>query len=130
MRRRGEDTAIDETREVVLSLTLRPVALYRRNVLSPPPVPPENSISCPTQILLSTADPFVSPASVEAFEPYVQRCSIERIDGSHWVQRSHPEPVAACIARFAAQNAPGDAPDAPRIGTARIRDLSTGSQRR
>ena len=54
------DPMLDDTRDNVLSMTLRPMALYRRNVFHPPEAPPEGSITTPTQLIIPTRDPFVS----------------------------------------------------------------------
>jgi pimeloyl-ACP methyl ester carboxylesterase len=94
------DPMLDETRAQVLSMALRPMALYRRNVFRLPPVPEPGGITTPTQLIVPTGDPFVSEASYEGLERYVRELAVHRLPGRHWVQRSHPKEVAELVRSF------------------------------
>lgn len=91
------------TRERVLSMTLRPMALYRRNVLRPPRVPDLGGIVTPTQLIISTQDPFVLAAAYEGLDRYVPNLTVSRLPARHWAQRSHPIELAECISDFLQQ---------------------------
>lgn len=94
------DPLLNETRERVLSMTLRPMALYRHNVLRPPPVPDPGGIATPTQLIVSTSDPFVLEAGYEGLGRYVTRLTVRHLPARHWAQRSHPIEMAECIRGF------------------------------
>jgi len=94
------DPMLDEPRERVLSLTLRPLALYRRNLWRSNPPPPEGSITVPVLLLLATADPFVSEAVFDDLERYATRVTRRRVNASHWAQRSNPEELLALLRDF------------------------------
>lgn len=97
------DPMLNETRERVLSMTLRPMALYRHNVLRPPPVPDLGSIVTPTQLIISTLDPFVLAAGYEGLGRYVPNLTVSRLPARHWAQRSHPIEMTECVRGFLQQ---------------------------
>lgn len=101
-----DDSMLDETRERVSSMTLRPMALYRRNVFRPPPVPDAKGIATPTLLIVPTRDPFVSQAVYEGLERYVEDLTVERLPAGHWAQRSHPQPMERLIRRFLGSHSP------------------------
>ena len=95
-----DDSMLNETRERVLSMTLRPMALYRRNVLRPPPVPDFGGIDTPTQLIVSMLDPFVLAAVFDGLGRYVTKLTVRCLPARHWAQRSHPIELAECIRDF------------------------------
>jgi len=105
-----QDPMLQESRSKVLSMALRPMSLYRRNVLRPPQAPPKQSITVPTLLIISSGDAFVSEASFDNLHEYVCDLTVHRIGGTHWAQRSHPEIIAEQIRGFCTrhtENSPG-----------------------
>jgi len=100
-----QDPMLQESRSKVLSMALRPMSLYRRNVLRPPPAPPKQSIGVPTLLIISTGDAFVSEAVFDNLHEYVRDLTVHRIDGSHWAQRSHPEIILEQLRGFCNKHA-------------------------
>ncbi len=98
------DAMLDESREYVLSMTLRPMALYRQNVFRPPKAPPLHSVSCPVQLLIPTKDPFVSEVIYGNLDDYVNKLTIEKVNASHWAPRSHRSEVIQHIRQFLRAN--------------------------
>ena len=94
------DPMLGESRRNVLSMALRPMSLYRRNVLRTHPLPAPGSVSFPVQLIIPKRDPFVSETSLENLGRYVPDLTIERLDASHWAPRSHPQEILTCIRRF------------------------------
>ena len=97
------DPMLDESREHVLSMTLRPMSLYRRNVLRSHPLPERKSVTFPVQLIIPKRDPFVSETSLENLGDYVTDLTIERLDASHWAPRSHPTEILTFIRGFLAK---------------------------
>ncbi|MCH4562536.1 alpha/beta fold hydrolase [Halomonas sp. EGI 63088] len=97
------DPLLEESREQVLAMALGPMALYRQNVLHPPPLPPRASVTCPVQLIVAERDPFVSEAGYANLGDYATDLRIARLPGSHWVTRSHPEETLAVLRGFLAE---------------------------
>ncbi len=95
-----DDPMLDETRAKVLSMTLRPMALYRRNIFCPPPVPEPRSITTPIHLIIPTGDPFVSESVYDDIERYVVHLTKLRVDASHWAPRSHPSSILDLLREF------------------------------
>lgn len=98
------DPLLDESPAQVRAMTLGPMALYRQNVLHPPPLPPRGSVTCPVQMIVAEHDPFVSEASYGNLPDYATDLHIARLPGSHWVTRSHPGEVMALLRKFAGES--------------------------
>ncbi len=97
------DPLLDEDHAQVRALTLGPMALYRQNVLHPPPLPPRDSVTCPVQLIIAERDPFVAEVSYGNLGDYVRDLRIARLPGSHWVTRSHPDETLAVLRGFLAE---------------------------
>ena len=61
---------LEEGRTGVLSMVLRPMSLYRKNVWSPPPPPSERGINTPVLLIIPTRDPFVSEFGFDNLDEY------------------------------------------------------------
>lgn len=105
-----DDPILHESREHVLSMTLRPMQLYRRNILRPPPEPLKDSVHCPVQLIIATRDPFLSEETCSNLGNYVSDLTLRRVDASHWAPRSHPEEITRCIRDFIAATTSSPAP--------------------
>lgn len=95
-----DDPLLDESRERVMSLALGPMALYRQNVMHPPPLPARHSITCPVQLIVAERDPFVSEDGYANLGDYATDLDIARLPGSHWVTRSHPGETVGLLRDF------------------------------
>ncbi len=100
------DPMLEETRSDVLSMVLRPMALYRRNVWSPPDLPAKGSITTPVLLIIAKKDPFVSEAVFENLDQYATRVTRLPLAASHWAQRSSPQAFVALLREFLPQNGP------------------------
>ncbi len=107
------DPMLQESRSDVLSMALRPMALYRRNLWSPPGLPPKRSITTPVLLVIPTGDPFVSEAIFENLDEYATQVTRRPLAASHWAQRSSPEAFVALLRDFLAQDRPGPEREAP-----------------
>lgn len=99
----ANDALLEEDREQVLNMTLGPMALYRQNVLHPPPLPPRGSVTCPVQLIVAERDPFVSEAGYANLADYATQLRTARLPGSHWVTRSHPDELNDLLHDFLAE---------------------------
>lgn len=73
------------------------VGLYRANMLSRLLNPQDRSTEVPTQVIVPTKDPFVSPGLVGGLQRRCPDLRIRTISAGHWVQRSHPDVIARWI---------------------------------
>lgn len=90
------------------------LALYRKNLGGRPRAAP---VSVPLQLIVPTRDPYISPALYSEAGRWGTRVWRRDIRAGHWVQRSHPAPVARAIAELV-EHAEG-APPAPALRRAR-----------
>ena len=84
-------------RDAVNGLNLYRANLGRRR----PPIPGGPTTDVPVQVLVPLRDRYVLPAvqrDVERFAPKARRIDL---DAGHWVQQTHADEVARCIAQFA-----------------------------
>lgn len=100
------DPMLRESRWGVLTMALRPMALYRRNVWSPPKPPPRHSITTPVHLIVATRDPFVSEAVLDNTEEYATSVTRSPLAASHWSQRSCPEAFVTLVRDFLARQPP------------------------
>lgn len=73
------------------------LSLYRANIPGTLRSPRPTRASCPVQVVSATGDRFVTEALQRDVARWVDQLWVRRLEGGHWVPRSHPEAVAACI---------------------------------
>lgn len=72
------------------------VNLYRANlgrVLSPE----RSRVLVPVQVVIGTRDPFVSDALFEELPTLAHEAWLRRVDGGHWLPRTHPDEVVDAV---------------------------------
>jgi NAD(P)-dependent dehydrogenase (short-subunit alcohol dehydrogenase family)/pimeloyl-ACP methyl ester carboxylesterase len=79
---------------------LNGIELYRANMLGGRK-PEERRTSVPVQQLALTKDPFVTPALLEAADPFCATLYRRQLPFDHWAPRSHPDVIATAIGEFA-----------------------------
>lgn len=73
------------------------VGLYRANMLHRLRRPRDRRTDVPTQVIVPTRDPFVSPHLVGGLAGRVPNLSLRTVEAGHWVPRSHPGVIAHWI---------------------------------
>ena len=86
--------------ETVSDDAARGVAMYRTNMRERLRHPSGSQTDIPVQLIVSRRDPFISTVLYEGLRSMAPRLWWRDIAGRHWVQRSHPDLIARCIAEF------------------------------
>lgn len=76
------------------------VQLYRANFAARALRPQERYAHCPVQLIVPTADHYVSPALFDGLEHWVPRLWRRDINAGHWLPLSHPEELARWLGEF------------------------------
>ncbi len=79
--------------------------LYRANIFHREPVPGGARTRLPVQLIVPLRDPYVTPALLRDVHRFAPDLTKVEIDAGHWVPRSHPDEVAACVAEFVTAHA-------------------------
>ena len=77
----------------------RGVRLYRTNMRRVRD-PRKARTEIPVQLIVPVKDPFISPAMYDGIDRWAPRLWRRDVVAHHWVQRSHPDVVAAWIGEF------------------------------
>jgi NAD(P)-dependent dehydrogenase (short-subunit alcohol dehydrogenase family)/pimeloyl-ACP methyl ester carboxylesterase len=84
------------------------IALYRANMTPGPrslglgrPGRTPRPVDVPVQLVVTTRDLFIAPRTQESVTGHVPLLWRRRIRAKHWVQRTHPDQIAAWVAEFA-----------------------------
>src|SRR5690606_32628901 len=84
------------------------IKLYRANMLPRLTQPSPRSTAIDVQVIAPESDAFVSTRlATEVPAPYVEKLSVHRIAGSHWVISEQPDRIAALISDHVAANVSG-----------------------
>lgn len=94
------------------------IGLYRANARGSITRPPPTPTPVPVQLVIPTADPFLSEHVYDDLSETVETLFVRRIDAGHWPQRSHPRTVATFI-RELIRHAEGD-PTPAGLGLAQV----------
>jgi NAD(P)-dependent dehydrogenase (short-subunit alcohol dehydrogenase family)/pimeloyl-ACP methyl ester carboxylesterase len=92
-------------------------ALYRTNLRRRPPAAAAVPAQVPVQVIVPTRDRYLSTGLYADADGWATRLWRRDIRAGHWVQRSHPAPVARAIAELV-DHVEG-APEAPALRRAR-----------
>jgi pimeloyl-ACP methyl ester carboxylesterase len=74
--------------------------LYRQNILLKPRQVPPPTAPVPVQLIVPTADRFISTGYYENAERYAPSLRRREVRASHWVPRTHPELISEWISEF------------------------------
>jgi pimeloyl-ACP methyl ester carboxylesterase len=74
--------------------------LYRANIAATMATPAIRRTAVPVQVLAPRRDSYVSVGLQGSAAPFVDRLTLQEIDGGHWVVRHRPELVAAPVRAF------------------------------
>lgn len=76
------------------------VNLYRANFRHRPRLPGGARTALPVQLVVPLHDTYVTPALVSTVESFATDLTRVDLDAGHWVPRSHPDDLAACLDSF------------------------------
>ena len=91
---------MNRSRQEARSLTSNTFRLYQQNVLTPPTVPPLESVRVPSQIVILDEDAFVRPEVCQRMAAYCTNSRQIHIKANHWAPVSNPESVTKTIREF------------------------------
>ncbi|MGI8700141.1 MAG: alpha/beta fold hydrolase [Nocardioidaceae bacterium] len=86
------------------------VGLYRANLGGVAGDQARLHTDLPVQLVVPLQDAFLTPAVYDDLPRYCSRLTRRDVDAGHWVQRSHPDEVAALVADFVTAS---DSPNTP-----------------
>ena len=94
------DAYLDIDQQQLESITLNTLGLYRQNPLSPPEIPQKNAIKVPVQLIIPTADNFITDKLYCYYGEYVQHLSKHEVDAKHWAHHSHSKKFNRWVMQF------------------------------
>ena len=86
--------------EKIRKISKNTINLYRQLAIELPSSIPEKKISIPVQMIIPKQDLAIEPFIYDNTEKHVEKLTVSKLDGNHWIHRQHPQKVNKLIKEF------------------------------